>query len=146
MVKDFHHSAPRSLACRAAQSIISAVPSEWLIGKEKLKEAIWWNCTIRTKEQQFGLSVKIDEALLDPRALAGDKEVQDGVNVFLEAEPRVSSKAGQDCTLGTSLWDIFVLQGLSRRKTVVFIEPGVEKSAMSQNNPRETHSILWLME
>lgn len=70
----------------------------------------------------------VDEALLDPRALARDKEVQDRVDVFLKTEPRGSSKAGQDCTLSTSLWDILVLQSLSRCKTVVFIEPRVKKS------------------
>ena len=69
--------------------------------------------TVGTEKEQFRLSVKIDEMLLDPRALARDKEVQDGVDVFFKAEPRRRSKTGEDCALCASFGDVLVFQRLS---------------------------------
>lgn len=87
-----------------------------------------WDYTVGAEEEKFWGSVKINEALLDPRAMSGNEKIQDRVDIFLETEPWGGSETRQDCTLGTSLRNVFVLQGLSPGKTVVFIETGIEKS------------------
>jgi hypothetical protein len=50
-VKDFHHSAPRFLACVAAQSIKSAVPSALQLGQHDSRGCINQNPTVRAKEE-----------------------------------------------------------------------------------------------
>jgi hypothetical protein len=85
--------------------------------------------TVGTKEEHFGFSIKVNEAFLNSGALARDEEVQDSVNIFLEAESRVRSKTGQNCTLCAPFRNVLVLQILSGGETVVFIEPGIGRLA-----------------
>lgn len=62
---------------RAAQSIISAVPSANIVRTKDTRSI--GNHTIRSEEQNLWLSVKIDQRFFDPRALTGNKEIDDSL-------------------------------------------------------------------
>lgn len=75
---------------------------------------------IRTKEQNLGFTVKVNDGTLDSRSLSRKEKIKDGIDVVLKASSRIGTKRGKDGSLGSSFGDVFVLEVLGGSKAIVF--------------------------
>ena len=79
---------------------------------------------VGAEEEDLGLCVKVDDLLLNAGSLAGNKKVDDSVDVLLERPDVRGAKRGKDGTLRTTLGNVLVPQVLCRCECVVLIEEG----------------------
>jgi hypothetical protein len=81
---------------------------------------------VGTEEEDLGVgsTADVDNGALDTGALTGQQEVDDRVDVLVEALGVVGVDVGQNGTLGSTLRDILVLEVLGRRQGIVLVEQG----------------------
>ena len=68
------------------------------------------------------LAVQVDDLVLDAGRLAGQEQIEDGVDELAENDLRVGAEVGQDGALGAALGDVLVLERLRRREAVHLVE------------------------
>lgn len=85
---------------------------------------------IRTHKQNLLLTVQIDNLVLDPRRVPGEKEIEDRINVFFKRDRGLILLiiVEEDDALGAALGDVFVFALLGTCEIVIFVKegPGVE--------------------
>lgn len=79
---------------------------------------------IGAEEEDLLLAEKVDDLFLNTGGLPLDEQVKDGIDVLLKGKLGVGIEGGQDGTLGTTFWDLLVLEMLCGGEGIVFVEQG----------------------